>query len=94
MSRNRRPEEEHREDRPEPRPGPRLMRSAQDLDILIGMLGFWTLVLFIATVWTEIGGGDALGWALGLLAAVLAMWGLIRLRRRLPSRTIGHRNGR
>ncbi|MDP5226433.1 MULTISPECIES: hypothetical protein [Arthrobacter] len=78
----------------EPLPGPRLMRSAQDLDVLIGMLGFWTLVLFIATVWTELSGGAALGWALGLLAAVAGMWGLFRLRRRLPSRTIGHRNGR
>lgn len=74
------------------RPSRRLMRSAADLDVLIGMLAFWTLVLFVATVRMEVTGQDALGWALGLLTAILALWGLIRLRRTLPPRTHGSRN--
>ncbi|MFJ3958155.1 hypothetical protein [Arthrobacter sp. NPDC090010] len=88
QDRNRWPEEEEAA----PKPSRRLMRSAEDLDIVLGMLGFWTLVLFVVTVWTEVTGGPALGWALGLLAAVLLLWGLIRLRRRLPSRVMGRRN--
>jgi len=65
----------------------RKVRSAEDLDILIGFLGFWTLVLLATTVWMELTAQPALGWALGLLAAVLTLWGLVRLRRRLPPRT-------
>ncbi len=65
----------------------RKRRSAEDLDILIGFLGFWTLVLLVTTVWMELTAQPALGWALGLLASVLALWGLVRLRRRLPART-------
>jgi len=77
---------------PERKPSRRLLRSAEDLDIVLGMLGFWTVVLFGTTVWMELTGQPALGWALGLLAAVLAIWGLIRLRKRLPSRAMGRRN--
>ncbi|WFR85665.1 hypothetical protein [Arthrobacter sp. Y-9] len=80
------------QEEPERKPSRRLLRSAEDLDIVLGMLGFWTLVLFGTTVWMELTGQPALGWALGLLAAVLAVWGLIRLRRRLPSRAMGRRN--
>ena len=43
------------------------------------------------TVWMEVTGQPALGWALGLLAMVLALYGLIRLRRRLPERTATRR---
>jgi hypothetical protein len=39
----------------------------------------------------ELTGQPALGWALGLLAMVLALYGLIRLRRRLPERTATRR---
>jgi hypothetical protein len=35
----------------------------------------------------EVTAQPALGWALGLLAVLLALWGMIRLRRRLPART-------
>ncbi len=65
----------------------RKVRSAEDLDILIGFLGFWVLVLLATTVWMEVTAQPALGWALGLLASLLALWGLVRLRRRLPART-------
>jgi cytosine/uracil/thiamine/allantoin permease len=63
------------------------VRSAHDLDQLIGFLGFWALVLLVTTVWMEVTTQPALGWALGLLASLLALWGLIRMRRRLPART-------
>ncbi|MET3951421.1 hypothetical protein [Arthrobacter sp. UYEF36] len=69
----------------------RRVRSAEDFDIIIGLLGFWGLVLLVVTVWMEVTGQPALGWALGLLAMVLALYGLIRLRRRLPERTAARR---
>lgn len=65
----------------------RRVRSGEDFDIIIGLLGFWTLVLLVITVWMELTAQPALGWALGLLAMVLALYGMIRLRRRLPQRT-------
>jgi len=65
----------------------RRVRSAEDFDIIIGLLGFWALVLLVITVWMEVTAQPALGWALGLLAMVLVLYGLIRLRRRLPERT-------
>jgi hypothetical protein len=70
----------------------RLGRSGEDFDIIIGFLGFWALVLLAVTVWMEMTGQPALGWALGLLAAVLALYGMIRLRRRLPRRTATRRS--
>lgn len=61
-------------------------RSAEDFDLLIGFLGFWAMLLFGITIWMEVTGAPALGWAMGLLALVLALWGTIRLRRKLPAR--------
>ena len=72
--------------------GRRLTRSGEDFDIIIGFLGFWALVLLAVTVWMEVTAQPALGWALGLLAALLALYGMIRLRRRLPRRTATRRN--
>ena len=69
----------------------RRVRSGEDFDIIIGLLGFWGLVLLVITVWMEVTGQPALGWALGLLAMVLALYGLIRLRQRLPERTASRR---
>lgn len=66
---------------------PRRQRSAEDFDIIIGILGFWALVLFIVTAFLEITGRPALVWAMILLAVVLVGWGMIRLRRTLPART-------
>jgi len=64
----------------------RLLRSGEDFDIIIGFLGFWALVLLVVTVWMEVTAQPALGWALGLLATLLALYGMVRLRRRLPDR--------
>lgn len=58
--------------------------------MVIGFLGFWTLVVLAITVWMEVTGRPALLAALGLLAMVLGLWGLIRLRRTLPAR-VGRR---
>ncbi len=69
------------------RPGRVKRRSAEDFDIIIGFLGFWAVVLLAVTIWMEVSGQSALGWALGLLAMVLALWGMLRLRRRLPARS-------
>ncbi|WP_144661805.1 hypothetical protein [Paenarthrobacter nicotinovorans] len=70
-----------------PDAGNKRVRSAEDFDIIIGFLAFWGLVLLIATVSMELTGQSAWGWALGLLAVVLALWGMLRLRSKLPRRT-------
>jgi len=64
----------------------RLERSGQDFDIIIGFLGFWAVVLLVVTVWMEVTAQPAVWWALGLLATLLAIYGMVRLRRRLPDR--------
>jgi hypothetical protein len=69
----------------------RKVRSGEDFDIIIGFLGFWTVVLLVVTVWMEVTAQPALFWALGLLAMLLALYGMIRLRRRLPRRTASRR---
>lgn len=69
------------------RPDVRRVRSAEDFDMVIGFLGFWALVLLVITVTMEVTAQPAIGWALGLLAVLLLLWGAIRLRRRLPERT-------
>ena len=61
-------------------------KSGEDFDIIIGFLGFWAVILFAVTVWLEITGQPALMWAIGLLLVCLGLWGMIRLRRKLPAR--------
>ena len=70
---------------------PKRVRSGEDFDIIIGFLGFWAVVLLVATVWMELTAQPAVGWALGLLATLLALYGMVRLRRRLPARTATRR---
>jgi hypothetical protein len=72
--------------------GHKRVRSGEDFDIIIGFLGFWAVVLLVVTVWMEVTAQPALGWALGLLAILLALYGMIRLRRRLPARTATRRD--
>lgn len=57
---------------------------AQRLEMLIGILGFFTLMAFVQALVLELRGDDAVGAA--LLLAVLAgiLWFVIRLRRALP----------
>jgi hypothetical protein len=73
------------------RPNPKKVRSGEDFDILIGFLGFWAVILFSLTLFLEVTGKPALIPAMILLAVVLAIWGMIRLRRRLPARTARRR---
>jgi len=68
------------------KPDLKKVRSGEDFDILICFLGFWALVLFVVTVLLEVTGRPALVPAIVLLVVVLALWGMIRLRRRLPQR--------
>lgn len=65
---------------------PRKVRSGEDFDIIIGFLGFWALILFVVTVVLEVTGQPALLPAMILLVVVLAIWGMLRLRKRLPPR--------
>ena len=69
------------------RPNMKRVRSGEDLDIIIGFLGFWALVLFVVAVFLEVTGKPALLPAMTLLVVVMAIWGMLRLRRTLPART-------
>ena len=68
------------------KPDIKKVRSGEDFDILIGFFGFWALALFVVTLFLEVTGKPALLPAMVLLVVVLALWGMIRLRRRLPAR--------
>ena len=70
---------------------PKRVRSGEDFDIIIGFLGFWAVVLLVVTLWMEVTAQPAVFWALGLLATLLALYGMVRLRRRLPARTATRR---
>jgi hypothetical protein len=58
--------------------------KAQRIEMLIGVLGFFTAVAFIQTVVLELQGKSALGSALILLGFVVLLWLAIRWRRRSP----------
>jgi cytosine/uracil/thiamine/allantoin permease len=69
------------------KPNPKKVRTGEDFDIIIGFLGFWALILFVLTVFREVTRKPALLPAMILLVLVLAIWGMVRWRRRLPART-------
>ena len=69
------------------KPDVRKVRTGEDFDILIGFLGFWALILFVVTVFKELTGKPALLPAMILLGLVVLLWGMLRLRRRLPARS-------
>lgn len=62
-------------------------RGAEHLDMGIGFLGFWGIVLLITVVWLELTGGPALGWALLLAAVVIIMALLLRFRAKLQRKS-------
>lgn len=66
-------------------------RTAENLEILIGFLGFFAAVLVVIIIAMEARGGSALVWSPVLLLVVLAIRGLWRVRRRLPDTGIERR---
>jgi threonine/homoserine/homoserine lactone efflux protein len=56
---------------------------AQRLEMLVGILGFFTLMAFVSTVVAELRGRPALFPAMVLLAFVILTWLAIRARRRV-----------
>jgi threonine/homoserine/homoserine lactone efflux protein len=56
--------------------------KAQRLEMLIGILGFFTFMAFVVTVVAEVRGQPALRPALVLLGFVLVLYLAIRARRR------------
>jgi hypothetical protein len=61
-------------------------RLSENIDILIGFLGFFAAVLVVTIIASEIRGENAAGWSLTLLGVTLATWGLIKARRRVRGR--------
>lgn len=55
--------------------------KAQRLDVLIGILGFFTAMAFISALVTEVRGQDALFEALILSGFAIGLWLAIRARR-------------
>jgi hypothetical protein len=58
--------------------------KSQRIEMLIGVLGFFTAVAFIQTVILELRGRPALGSAMVLLGLVVLLGLAIRWRRRSP----------
>ncbi|NYE96149.1 membrane protein implicated in regulation of membrane protease activity [Psychromicrobium silvestre] len=61
-------------------------RAAEQVDIGIGFIGFWALILLVTVLWQELSGSSALGWALVLAASVLVLASLFRLRYKVQRR--------
>jgi hypothetical protein len=57
-------------------------RIAENVDILIGFLGFFVVLLVVVIITMEVNGQNAAMWSVGLLGVVLAIWGLLKVRRR------------
>lgn len=62
--------------------GPRA--RAQRLEMVIGILGFFTLMALIQTVTLEVRGDDAVGSAILLAVLVAALAYAVHLRRKVP----------
>jgi threonine/homoserine/homoserine lactone efflux protein len=56
--------------------------KAQRIEMLIGVLGFFTAIAFLQTVILELQGKPALRSALVLLGLVVLLWLAVRWRRR------------
>jgi hypothetical protein len=55
----------------------------EGVDVVIGIVGFFALAFFVVTVVAELTHTDALGWAITLLALVLVLAGLLRIRHKI-----------
>ncbi|GAA2057284.1 hypothetical protein [Leifsonia soli] len=60
--------------------------SREVVDVGLGFVGFFAVAFLAITVFCELTGEPALGWALTLLVLVLAFIGLLQLRRRIIAR--------
>ena len=60
--------------------------SREAVDVGLGFVGFFAVAFFGITLFCELTGEPALGWALTLLALVLLFIGLLQLRRRIIAR--------
>jgi len=60
--------------------------SREVVDVGLGFVGFFAVAFLGITVFCELTAEPALGWALTLLALVLAFIGLLQLRRRIIAR--------
>ena len=58
----------------------------ESIDIGIGIVGFFSFAFLVVTAATELTGGDALGWALTLLALLILLGFLVHWRRRVGER--------
>ena len=64
----------------------RFSDSRELVDVGLGFVGFFAVAFLGITVFCELTGQPALGWALTLLVLVLAFIGLLQLRRRIIAR--------
>jgi UPF0716 family protein affecting phage T7 exclusion len=60
--------------------------SREVVDVGLGFVGFFAVAFLGITVFCELTGEPALGWALTLLVLVLAFIGLLQLRHRMTAR--------
>ncbi len=69
--------------RPGPGTGTRPRGRGPRLDMLLGIVGFFTAMALIQTVYFEVTGKPAAGSALLLLVLAVLFWLILRARRRL-----------
>lgn len=67
-------------------PNRRRNRKQENLDILLGFLGFFGVVLVVVIIASELNGRNAAPWSLTLLGVVLTSWALYRARQRSTTR--------
>jgi hypothetical protein len=58
-------------------------RRRETVDIVLGVLGFFTLLLLVSTVLAEVRGDDSLARAVTLAVFVALLYALLRMRRAL-----------
>lgn len=61
-------------------------RKQENLDILLGFLSFFGVVLVVVIIASEVNGRNAAPWSLTLLAVVLSVWALYRAGRNSSNR--------
>lgn len=61
-------------------------RKQENLDILLGFLSFFGVVLVVVIIASELNGRNAAPWSLALLGVVLSVWALYRAGRNSTNR--------
>lgn len=84
-----------RQSRPRPRSGPEraVERRRENIEIFLGVLGFFTFLLLVATTLAELRGEPSLARAVALAVFVGLFYAVLRIRRALVQQQAALRHG-